>query len=384
MKNIHVCLVSDQTVPNILAIEQLKPDELLLVSTLGMEAKGKSGHILDCLACKGLDYRNRYQVLTVVENSLIDCHRKLEAWIQSREESDFVVNLTGGTKIMSIAAYEFFKDYGCQMIYIPIHRNEYIIPFPKRGTQKPVLLSQRLSVAEYLKAYGLNALNVHHLPGMAQEARQRKELAHWIVVQYEKLKNLLIWLGGALRPHRGDREFELKGSFSGATNEEYELMKRMGFSVNGSDLEKRLPKSEIQFLTGGWLEEYCFNEVSSNLGRGIDDVVIGIQIKNPKGTDNEFDVMFTKENALFTVECKSLDQQEDKRTEALYKVAALQKDFGLRVGSFLVSTSPYILKNGQVRPSIAARAEHLNTDVISPYEVLNFGQRLKEKLKLAG
>lgn len=382
MKNVHVCLVSDQTIPNILTIEQFKPDELLLVSTQKMEDKGKSGHVLDCLAARGLDYRSRHQIVTVAEDSLLDCHRKLEGWVQGREESDFVVNLTCGTKIMSIAAYEFFKDYGCRMIYIPIPRNEYTVPFPKRGAHQAVALPQRLSVTEYLAACGLTPLNAHHLPGMAREARQRRELAHWIVAHYGKLKNLLVWLGGALREHRDDREFFLKGSFAGATGEERELFLRMGFSVSGADLEKHLPKSEIQFLTGAWLEEYCFNKVSDYLGQGIDDVVIAIKIKNPKGADNEFDVLFTKDNALYTVECKSLDQHEDKKTEALYKVAALQKDFGLRVGSFLVSTSAYVLKNGRVRPSIAARAEHLNTEVIPPSEVLSFGQRLAEKLKL--
>ncbi|MBC2713379.1 MAG: DUF1887 family protein [Desulfosarcina sp.] len=382
MKRMHVSLVSDHTIPNILAIEEFEPDELLLVSTKKMEDKGKAGHILECLADRGLDYHNRHHILTVAEDSLLDCHRKLESWVEGRKASEFIVNLTGGNKIMSIAAYAFFKDYGSRMIYIPIPRNEYIMPFPKGGAQKPVMLSQRLSVAEYLKAYGLTTLNTRHLEGMAKEARERRELSHLIVARYEKLKALLEKLGEVLRPHRGDREFVLKETFSGATNEAKELMRRMNFSLKGVEAEKCLTKSEIQFLTGGWLEEYCFNEVFAYRGKGVDDVVIGIQIKNQKGTDNEFDVMFTKDNALYTVECKSLEQQEDKGTEALYKVAALQKDFGLRVGSFLVSTSPYILKNGVVRPSIAARAEHLNTEVVAPHEVVNFRQHLTDKLKL--
>ncbi|HPA14411.1 MAG TPA: DUF1887 family CARF protein [Desulfobacterales bacterium] len=384
MIKIHVCLVSDQTTPNILAIEAFQPDELLLVSTSLMETKGKSSHILDCLASKGLNYYRRRHILEVAEDSMPDCHRKLGAWIEGREESEFVVNLTGGTKIMSIAAYAFFKDYNSRMIYIPLHRNEYLMIFPKGGAPKPVPLPQRLSVGEYLKAYGLVALNVHHLEGMAEESRKRMELSCWIVAHFEKVKDLLEKLGKTLRLHRNDREFLIKETFPDVTDEEKELLRRMGFTVNGSNLEKRLSKSEIQYLTGGWLEAYCFNEVSSYLGRGIDDAVIGIQIKNPKGTENEFDVMFTKGNALYTVECKSLDQQADKRTDALYKVGALQKDFGLRVGSFLVSTSPYILKDDQIRASIAARAEHLNTKVIPPHEVVNFRKHLADELKLIG
>lgn len=385
MTAIHVCLVSDQTIPNILAIEAFNPDGLLMISTVKMEAKGKSCHILECLAARGLDFSNRHHVLTVSEDSITDCHRKLEEWIQGQKNADYLVNLTCGTKIMSIAAYAFFKDYGSRMIYVPIPRNEYIMPFPKGGLQHPTKLAQRLSVMDYLKAYGLTTINSSKLEGMAQAACCRRELSRWVIANYVKLKSHLGKLGNKLRPHRGDREYKFKETFLDATDEDRELMHRMGFSVNGSLFEKHLSKSETQFLTGGWLEEYCFNEVSSFIGHGIDDAVIGIQIKNPKGTDNEFDIMLTKDNALYTIECKSLDQLEDSKTEALYKVGALQKDFGLRVRSFFVSTSSNVLNNkGEIKPAIAARAEHLNTDVIPPYEVINFKKRLAEMLKLNG
>lgn len=91
--------------------------------------------------------------------------------------------------------------------------------------------------------------------------------------------------------------------------------------------------------------------------------------------------MFTRNNALYTVECKSGDQNEDRNTDALYKVAALQKEFGLRVGSFFVSTSPNILdKNGTVRASITARSEQYNTCVVPPDRVVDFGAILKGRL----
>lgn len=383
MKSIHVCLVSDQTIPNILAIETFRPDELLLVSTEKMEAQDKSRHILDCLAHRGLNFQNRHQVLKVVEDSLLDCQRKLESWITGRETSDFVVNLTGGTKIMSIAAYDFFKEYGCSMIYIPIARNEFIMPFPKRGVQPAQVLPPRLTVQQYLSAYGLRPLNTGHLDAMRQQAIQRRELAAWCVTHYEAIKALLIWFGHRLRPHRNRRQFVLEGEFTAPTSQEQVFLQRMAFSRTGHVISKTLDKSEIQFLTGGWLEEYCFNEICDFLGRGIDDAVLGIAIENTKGTQNEFDVLFTRDNALFTVECKSLDQKEDIKTEALYKVGALQKDFGLRAHSFFVSTAGHILNSkGALKPSIAARAQQFSTQVIAPHQVIDFKKHLARALKL--
>ena len=49
MKTILVSLVSDQTIPNILAIHYHKPDELLFISTPAMEKNGKTACILKAL-----------------------------------------------------------------------------------------------------------------------------------------------------------------------------------------------------------------------------------------------------------------------------------------------------------------------------------------------
>jgi hypothetical protein len=381
MKRIIVSLVSDQTVPNILAICDMQPDELLFISTAEMEKRNKTAHILSALAGRGGDYGARHSLVTVAEDSLIDCHRKLDAWIVGREDADFTVNLTGGTKIMAIAAYEYFKDYGSRMIYIPIPKNEYVAPFPER-LDGATALEARLSVADYLNAYGCRMLNAAKMKGFRDDALKRRALSSWLVEHYSRVKNLLIWLGGALRGHRDDREYLLEGEFSGASAEERELLHRCGIGYEGGRMSHLLPRSEIQYLTGGWLEEYCFCEAHDLLGRGIDDVVMGCKIASPKGTDNEFDVMFTRENALYTVECKSLDQHEDKKTDALYKVAALQKEFGLRVGSFFVSTSPHIMKDGKLKGSVSARAEQFKTTVVKPDEVVAFGAIVRRELRL--
>jgi len=116
-------------------------------------------------------------------------------------------------------------------------------------------------------------------------------------------------------------------------------------------------------------------------GKGIDDIVLGISPEK-QGLKNEFDIMFTKDNALYTVECKSLNQDNDPKAEALYKIAALQKKFGLRVESFYVSTSPHILKDGELKPSIKARAEQFKTTVILPQEVINIAKIVAEKLRI--
>jgi len=255
-----------------------------------MEEKNKVSDILMTLDRLALEYKS--DSVIVIEDSILDCHKKIGEWIEGKEDAEFVVNLTGGTKIMSIAAYEFFKDYSSKMIYVPIPKNEFIVPFPKKRPGKPVKLDLRLSVIDYLTAYGLTVVNESHLDSYREEAIKRKELSEWISGNYDNLKNLLKWLCEILRTHRSNNQFIFKDEFLGASDEEKQLLSKLNFDYKEGSVSKKINKSEIKYLTGGWLEEFCFVKVSELVGHGIDDAVIELQIKNRLGRNNEFDIMF--------------------------------------------------------------------------------------------
>jgi hypothetical protein len=386
MQTILVSLVSEQTIPNILGIRHFQPDELLFISTEEMEKKGKVDSTLYAVnhGCK-IKYSigRNVNVIQVREDSILDCQKGIEKWIQGREDSEFIVNLTGGTKIMSIATFEYFKDFGSRMIYMPL-KNEYIIPFPKKTPKKPVDLDIRLNVVEYLAAYGLKVTNEHVLERNRNIANEREALSAFIVKNYNDLADMLRWLSASLRSERDKRTFSFSKKHDCSNEKEKEFLRLFGFKKQNNIYTKELCKSETGFLTGGWLEEYCFNIVSEFLGKGVDDAVIGISIKSNLGTDNEFDVMLTGGNTLYFIECKSLDQGHDLGFDVLYKIGALQKDFGLRVESFLVTTSPHIFDNtGRIKAHIMARAEQFKTVVVTPSEVENFKSFIAKKLELS-
>ncbi len=383
MSHIHVCLVSEQTIPNILGIQHFCPDNILFITTAKMEKLNKTEHILNTLTHLNHDYSKCHERIEVQEDSLLDCKKKLDLWISGKESSDFILNLTGGTKIMSIAAYEYFKDYGSTMIYIPVGNNSFITPFPKKNTNNGTPLIMRLGVTDYLAAYGLKVVNAKKIEPGQKLAHERSVLTGWIVKNYDAVKPLLERLSEKLRKYRDDdKGYQLTTSYKPKSHEEEILLEMMGFGLTSEGYAKHLSKAEIIYLTGGWLEEFCFLELVKRKGRGIDDISMGIIAVNAKGRKNEFDVMFTKDNALYTVECKSLDQNDDKKTDALYKIAALQKEFGLRVESFFVSTSPHILKDGKLKLAVQARAEQFKTTVISPQNVSRFAEIVAQKLQI--
>lgn len=160
-----------------------------------MEDKGKTRAILDTLNLRDLDYSGRYQKLEVVEDSIIDLQNKVSQWLsQTLEEYQFIVNLTGGNKLMSLAAYDFFKELGSDMVYVPIPQNRCLVPFPKLRPKSPGLLQDRLTVIEYLTACNFKINNLNTLERNRQRAFSRKELTNFIFDQYEQVKPLLKWL----------------------------------------------------------------------------------------------------------------------------------------------------------------------------------------------
>ena len=68
--------------------------------------------------------------------------------------------------------------------------------------------------------------------------------------------------------------------------------------------ENELTDEEVKYLTGGWFEEYVYNEIKEQIKP--DDILIGVDINQTKETNNnDLDVVFTKGNKLFVIECKT-------------------------------------------------------------------------------
>lgn len=379
MSHIHVCLVSEQTIPNILGIYHFKPDKVVFCTTDRMETEKRTEAIIGALKLYGLDYSSAHDRVRVDQDCLEDCELKFKNEIaQKYKDEKVIVNLTGGTKIMVLAAHNVFNEIAEQMIYTPIPKNEFITVFPKEGNCKsPVPLNLRLSVEAYVTAYGVNVKNRNKIEQLKSAALKNKELCRWMIQNYMGIEDILGEFYGWLSGQRDEKKYMLKADYISKKQEEIELLRRLG--VDRKSINKTFLKNEIRFLTGDWLSDFCFNEISELT---VDDCVTGIELVSPKGTNNEFDVMFTKDNALYIVECKSLKQKHDKDADILYKISSLQHDFGLRVKGFLVSTARNILDNSNnIKDSTLRRAKQCNTDVIHPDEIKDMGKWIKNKVK---
>lgn len=358
---ILLCLLSDQHVPNLLSVHHFKPDQLVLVESDGMQSKGVATHFLGALKKGGLDYDSRHHVQRVAsEDDLAHVTATLQDSWDRHPSGDWIANLTGGTKPMSIATHEFFKTRGCRLVYTNSRQPERIIDLTT-GLGKTC--DHRLSVDEFVTGYGF------HLAKPADElleARQRAEQPLWkhtanILASHASGRDVLA-LDEAEREKARKKGITLPAERFAFPSPDVRSM-----WVDGA-ATRSLTKYEGEFLTGGWLEVFCYNLLSRHADAlALWDVSLGQSIGH-KDLSNEIDVCFMHKQGLAMVECKSGSQEHDlsRGMDTLFKVEAVAKQLrALRVRSYLATTGENVLdKTGKVRAALQSRADFYNCRIL--------------------
>ncbi len=355
MATILVSLVSEQTIPNVLLIKELTSiDRYLLVSTEFMESKSKEKS--RCIINgSGVDPARFFDPLIVIEDSLVDIEEKLKE-IDFDDDDRFIVNLTGGTKIMSIGVYNFFRNKQSEIVYLPIGKNIYRQIFPD-VKHRDHDMGYRIGVVDYLSSYGIDIL---HGDRMNSLLRPPEATARFFEISCQASpEDLAIF--DALRPYRSKKKMSIAEADGLA-----DLLVRYQIVPKNTE---HLDKYEVQYLTGEWFEEYIYTLLKTHLH--LPDTAIGRSVniqRQQNKVQNEFDILFTHENALYVIECKTniFDPQSGRNlfNDTLYKLAALRRDFGLFVKAYLFTLSEPGTEKDQIRPDHMQRSQLFNIRVV--------------------
>jgi hypothetical protein len=341
MAKVLVSLVSEQTIPNVLFIREFigKVDKFLFITTSYME-KNDNNKIDWILNSTNID-ESLVERLVVNESIVKETEDLLQKTINP--ENEYIVNLTGGTKPMSIAVYNAFENYRDNIFYIPIGKNSYIKIFDKVGNfQKDI--DYRVNVKEYLNAYGVKFTNKMPISSFSYtEVFFDRFMQNNL--DYEVIEKLRLYY------RNGDAALD---KIINNSNEDKRIptIKEFLSEIKFPTKDKsKLTKGEIEYLTGGWFEEYIYHKVQIILSLSNDEVLLGVKLqKNQRTLDNDLDVVFTYNNAIHVIECKTGMTEFGKVStklfnETVYKASALRKNFGLTVNSYLFTLSSLEKKN---------------------------------------
>lgn len=310
MKNIGILLLSEQTIPNVQFIREMDAelDGYLVITTEQMKEKGIKDWVFKA---SGINEGKIFDEIVVPPHDLDTITKAIENVLV--EENRYHLNLTTGTKMMAIAAYDLLKLKGDPIYYVTYDR-ELIKVFPKDEQFKRPLRTV-INLQEYMTAYG-------HKPTINPSIHIEEKLVEDFFAFF--LEN---GMPDCLQPFF---EFRSKKTRNLEVDSDIRtcLEKISSFFKNKETLERE----EIKFITGDWLEQWVYSRVRSELELGDEYISKGVIIEK-KETSNELDVVFVFKDQFYTIECKSsLFNHKDKVNiiaETVYKSDSLQSEFGL-------------------------------------------------------
>lgn len=333
----HLILVSAQPIPNLTPVldDTLKPKKVVMLVSANMQErsnaleniyKSRGIKVERCLLANPWD-------ASQISDQVLDI-------IASYPDGDIALNATGGTKLMSIAAYEVFRSANLPIFYVHPEHDRLIWLSPKLPE---VDLADRIKLKDYLMAYGASTVQIPEPTGVIAPIRQ---LTNQLLSDIDRFANALSTLNYlAYQANNPKLTTEIEDSPQSKPQlwELLELFETAGLcQINGHSL--RFTDENARFTAnGGWLEMHTYG-VCLNLKKalGIQDIAYNILInRQPAGqalVKNEIDIGLIKANRLHLIECKTKRYEKDKHADVLYKLDSLRDLMGgLQGRAMLVS-----------------------------------------------
>lgn len=254
-------------------------------------------------------------------------------------EGELALNATGGTKLMSIAAYEAFRSLNAPIYYVHPERDSLLWLSPKRDAHE---LADRLKLKDYLMAYGASQVDIPEPHGVKPEIRALTETLLTNIDRYaDELGTLNYYASNAEKSPTLSVEVEHGPQSKPMLWELLELFESNDLCrIRGHNL--RFTDADARFMVnGGWLELHTYG-LCLNLKKAVNiqDIACNVTIqRQPAGktpVKNEIDVGLIKANRLHLIECKT--KQFEKDADVLYKLDSLRDLIGgLQAKAMLVS-----------------------------------------------
>jgi hypothetical protein len=361
MKRIIVNLVSEQTTPNFLFIKEMMQDGDALLFISSKKFEERIDWIINALEFKNCKIDN-----IVLPDGVEEKWSQMITLIKEKLSKDhqYVVNLTCGTKYMISAVPKAFDGFNAEFFYIPFPKN--IILTINADTSRDI--NYRMSVKEY---FDCNNTSIPNHKSLSKNEEYTNSIFEKFVkgeLDFDVIEKIRIG-------YRGKKiniaEIETKEN----TDEKPQINNLSMFLSDISfpfDEADSLTKDNTRYLTGGWFEEYVYSLIKNDIEP--QDILLGVDLpiaENRRISNRDLDVVFTYENKLFVIECKTGIDKETMLSETVYKAAALKNE---RLGKLSASTSIFSLSEENEQFKDIAKAMN-----ITYYDKLFFID--KEKFK---
>lgn len=297
-----VHLAGEQTVPNFLAIRQFPgvQKHLILAST---KTKEPANRVLDVAGVRGkvLDVEDPWEAPGIV--SVLRSH--------APDGTRCAYNVTGGTKLMAIASLHHALETGARAFYV--HTEGAAIQWVGEDWGREPLQGS-LEVEDFIRLAGHDLIDpgywedVPEREGRADVTRTLWKFRRCLAKAYKDVVNAMD-TGGTLERTYKRKQRAVTIEWARGTGRL--VCEKQGKPVVDEQVEW---PDFLQYMAGGWFEEYCYLMLRPCLEDGeVQDIRIGlrpswnmdVEDDADEASKQEFDIVLTDGLRLTIVECKS-------------------------------------------------------------------------------
>jgi hypothetical protein len=343
-RKIIVSLIGGQTIPNVLFIKEMEIADRYIFITSSQTKKLVNQIILACP-----EIGSNYLIIEVDEYNLKNFDETINEYVENDPNSKYYINITGGTKIMSLATFNYFslknKNNENFIYYVDGGRNQFRQIYPSIDIN---ILPHKYSIdlSSYLKANNVKKENGKSYE--ENEVLEKNKLLKSEIIS-ENLYSIFSTGSNKLlvsqleKFHRDKRRGKIINlDESREYSDLFSTLEEIGFNFN---IKNRIDKNESKYLTGDWFEEYIFCKMKALFQLPDKNIALGLNTSR-ENAPNEFDVLFTFNNNLYYIECKSSLMVDGKinnviYNEAIYKAAALRNEFGTYTKGYLFCSDDF-------------------------------------------
>lgn len=301
--NTHVCLVSQQAAANLLpALDPaLKPEKIILVVTKKMQPQ--AAH-LDAVLKEGGIKVERLELSN--EHDYDHIANELMALGERLNGDTVTLNITGGTKLMSVAAQFSAETLGWAMFYVDADTDQAI--WLGQDKKLPHKLQEQLRLRHYLRSYGFTLADKPQRP---QPSAAQQQLTQSLVTQVGSLEDAITTLNALAQDAENRRSLSVQLNARQLDSRSLDVLLRDfehadALTLKGDRIHFA-SEAARDFVKGGWLELHAINAVYQTTGAlSIRDKAANLEVVDTvNDTRNELDIAFMAHNRLFVIECKT-------------------------------------------------------------------------------
>lgn len=245
------------------------------------------------------------------------------------KETEYYVNLAGGSRYMALSVQHVFEDFKSLFFYTQTRENQIVKTifdnsiYDNDDVIYPI--DYRMTLSEYFELYGLD----HDANEPRKAVRDATFAKHLFTLFSQNLLSqgdykAMDILREKYRNWKFIRISEVEHPTKDYMTAIPNLSKFLEFIGFVPKMKNSLQREEIEYLTGGWFEEYVYYLIKATVNP--QDIAMGVHISsNGLKHNNELDVCFMKANKLYVIECKTGVNSESLFNEIVYKVCALKE-----------------------------------------------------------